>query len=226
SNLRLHKIASNNAEVMRAFPGEDLAKGLQDFDIGQDSPPMQHSLGLGWDLSTDTFAFRVTASDKPSTRRGVLSTINSLFDPLRFAAPVSIQGRIILRELMTDGCEWDAPLPKEKLEEWLRWKNSMEDLQGLKIPRMYTSLLFSGAHKKEVCVFCDASTKAIASQLALSSWLVGLTFLTNPQPYQPDKEAFDLINAGTDVEVRPEVTVCTTRLSDNKLSGARFERFS
>ncbi|KAI4825504.1 hypothetical protein KUCAC02_021184 [Chaenocephalus aceratus] len=163
SNLRLHKIASNNAEVMRVFPGEDLAKGLQDLNIGQDSPPMQHSLGLGWDLSTDTFAFRVAASDKSFTRRGVLSTINSLFDPLRFAAPVSIQGHIILRELMTDGCEWDVPLPKEKLEEWLRWKNSLEDLQGLKIPRMYTSLSFSGALKKEVGVFSDASTKAIGA---------------------------------------------------------------
>ncbi|KAI4814854.1 hypothetical protein KUCAC02_005036 [Chaenocephalus aceratus] len=163
SNLRLHKISSNNTEVMRAFPGEDLAKGLQGLDIGQDSPPMQHSLGLGWDLSTNTFAFRVAASDKPFTRRGVLSPINSLFDPLRFAAPVSIQGRIILRELMTDGCEWDAPLPKEKLEEWLRWKDSLEDLQGLKIPLMYTSLSFSGAHKKELCVFCDASTKAIGA---------------------------------------------------------------
>ncbi|KAI4833323.1 hypothetical protein KUCAC02_016231, partial [Chaenocephalus aceratus] len=133
---------------MRAFPGEDLAKGLQDLDIGQDSPPMQHSLGLGWDLSTDTFAFRVTASNKPFTCRGVLSTT---------------------REFMTDGCEWDAPLPKEKLEEWLRWKNSLEDLQGLKIPRTYTSLSFSGAHKKEVCVFCDASTKAIATGLWTST---------------------------------------------------------
>lgn len=28
SNLGLHKIASSNYEVMRALPGEDLAKGL------------------------------------------------------------------------------------------------------------------------------------------------------------------------------------------------------
>lgn len=65
SNLRLHKIASNNTEVMRAFPGEDLAKGLQDLDIGQDSSPIQHSLGLGWDLSTDTFNTCVATSEKP-----------------------------------------------------------------------------------------------------------------------------------------------------------------
>lgn len=66
SNLRLHKIASNNTEVMRAFPGEDLAKGLQDLDIGQDSPPMQHSLGLGWDLSTDSSPFAWQPAQSPS----------------------------------------------------------------------------------------------------------------------------------------------------------------
>lgn len=86
-----------------------------------------------------------------------------MFDPLGFAAPVSIQGRTILRELTTDACEWDEPLPKEKLAEWLRWKNSLQDLQGLKIPRLYTSLPFYGTQKKEMCVFCDASIKAIGA---------------------------------------------------------------
>ena len=111
SNLRLHKIVSNSAEVMRAFPVEDLASNLQDLDMGQDTPPMQRSLGLGWDLATDTLTFRVGSTEKPFTRRGVLSTINSLFDPLGFAAPFSMQGRSILRELTTDTCDWDAPLP-------------------------------------------------------------------------------------------------------------------
>lgn len=71
------------------------------------------------------------------------------------------------------------------------------------------------------------ATRAIpASQLALSSWLTGPAFLTNSQPNQPDKETFNLIDPGTDVEVRPEVTACAICLSDNKLSDARFERFS
>lgn len=72
SNLRLHKVASNSPDVMRAFPGED-----QGLKLGQDFPPIQRSLGLGWDLSTDTFRFQVTISERPFTKRGVLSTINS-----------------------------------------------------------------------------------------------------------------------------------------------------
>ncbi len=145
SNLRLHKIASYSSDVMKAFPKGDLVKGLQNLDLGQDSLQSQQSLGLQWDLAADTITFQVTTSDKPFTRRGVLSTINSLFDPLGYAAPVSIQGRSILRELNRDSCDWDTPLPKEKYEEWMRWKNSLEDLQKLKIPRMYTTLPLSQA---------------------------------------------------------------------------------
>lgn len=163
SNLRLHKIVSNSVEVMRAFPAEDLASNLQDLDVGQDSPPMQRSLGLGWDLATDTLTFHVDCAEKPFTRRGVLSTINSLFDPLGFAAPFSVQGRLILRELTTETCDWDAPLPREKLEQWQRWCTSLQDLRELKIPRAYTMVPLSTAQSKEICIFCDASTKAIAA---------------------------------------------------------------
>lgn len=46
SNLRLHKISSNIVNVMRAFPAEDLAKGLKDLYIDTALPPMQRSLGV------------------------------------------------------------------------------------------------------------------------------------------------------------------------------------
>ncbi|KAF7641942.1 hypothetical protein LDENG_00267960 [Lucifuga dentata] len=169
SNLWLYKIVSNCPDVMKAFPSEDLAKGLQDLDLGQHFPPIQHSLGLGWDLSTDTFMFQVADSKKPFTRCGVLSTINSLFDPLGFATPVSIEGCHILSELSSAACDWDALLPMEKHELWMKWKNCLQDLQRLKIPHMYTTVPLSAATKKEVCVFCDASVKVIGAVVDLKA---------------------------------------------------------
>ncbi|XP_073714235.1 uncharacterized protein [Misgurnus anguillicaudatus] len=163
SNLRLHKIASNKLEFMKAFPAVDLAKGLQDIDVGQDLSFEQRSLGLKWDLVGDTFTFQVADVNKPYTRRGVLSTINSLFDPLGFAAPVSIQGRKILRDLSIDACDWDEPLPNHKFAEWQKWCTSLQDLKDVKVPRMYTTISHLHIQEKEVCIFCDASTKAIAA---------------------------------------------------------------
>ncbi|XP_032416936.1 uncharacterized protein LOC116718815 [Xiphophorus hellerii] len=163
SNLKLHKIASNDIDVMKAFPKEDLAKDLKDLNLGTDPPPMQSSLGISWDINTDEFTFQVSNEEKPYTRRGVLSTVNSLYDPLGFAAPVSIQGRALLRELSTETINWDDPLPERKLQEWSAWRNSLKHLEQVRIPRQYTSLSFHNATNRELCMFCDASTKAIAA---------------------------------------------------------------
>ncbi|XP_028328030.1 uncharacterized protein LOC114478897 isoform X1 [Gouania willdenowi] len=162
-NIRLHKISSNCPEITSAFPAEDLAAATQGLELGQTSPPMQRSLGLGWDLATDLFKFQVTVNDKPFTKRGVLSVINSVYDPLGFAVPVIVEGRTILRDISTNINEWDTELPKDKLEQWRQWKDSLKHLQQLEIPRMYTSIPMSAAERKEIIVFCDASIKAVGA---------------------------------------------------------------
>ncbi|KAK7877393.1 hypothetical protein WMY93_031909, partial [Mugilogobius chulae] len=167
SNLRLHKIASNSPNVMKAFPNEDLASGLKDIDFNTDFPPMQRSLGVSWNIEKDTFTFSVSQADKPYTKRGVLSTINSLFDPLGFAVPVSIQGRALLRELTKETCGWDETLPEAMFKEWQDWKNALRQLEQIHIPRPYLSFSVANAKHKEICIFCDASTHAIAAVACL-----------------------------------------------------------
>ena len=99
ANLRLHKIASSHAEVMDAFPPEDHASGLHNLDFNKGPIPMQRSLGVYWDLQSDSFTFQVLLEEKPFTRRGVLSVTNSLYDPLGLAAPVIVKGKHLLRSL-------------------------------------------------------------------------------------------------------------------------------
>ena len=48
-------------------------------------------------------------------------------------------------------------------EEWNKWRDSLQDLQELQIPRTYTSSSTSNAQLKELCVFADASVKASAA---------------------------------------------------------------
>ncbi|XP_052406346.1 uncharacterized protein LOC127952103 [Carassius gibelio] len=163
SNLRLHKIASNRMAVIEAFPFEDRTKDINSLDLFVDDLPIQRSLGLLWNMRTDTFMFRIEDDQRPFTRRGVLSTVNSLYDPLGFLAPITVHGRLILRELTKQAEDWDTPLPKDMETEWTRWKRSLQDLEGLQIPRPYTSFSTAGALRRELYVFADASVKAIAA---------------------------------------------------------------
>lgn len=78
AKLRLHKVVSNSIEVMEAFPTADRAKDVRDLDFNHDALPAQRSLGVYWNLENDALTFRVTLPNKPYTRRGVLSVVNSV----------------------------------------------------------------------------------------------------------------------------------------------------
>ena len=88
---------------MEAFPAEDRAKDVRDLDLRHDSLPAQRSLGVFWDLETDAFTFKVSLLEKPFTRRGVLSIVNSVYNLLGFAVPVMLEGRKILQQLVHMG---------------------------------------------------------------------------------------------------------------------------
>ncbi|XP_039902004.1 uncharacterized protein LOC120742644 isoform X1 [Simochromis diagramma] len=163
SNLRLHKFVSNSQAVMQAFCPEDCAPVIKNLDLSGEETQSQRSLGLIWEITRDTFIYSVATSSKPFTRRGVLSSVNSVFDPLGLLAPVTIQGRALLRELTSECSDWDVPLPEDKRSRWETWRNSLQDLRELHVPRTYTSTSLSRAKRKELCLFSDASTKAIGA---------------------------------------------------------------
>ncbi|XP_046580120.1 uncharacterized protein LOC124287661 [Haliotis rubra] len=129
-NLRLHKIISNSMNVMKSFPPEDLAKDLNVLDLQQlDTFPLQRSLGILWDVQSDVFTFRLPSENKPCTKRGILSTVNSIFDPMGFVAPVVIQVKLILRDVVSTGLGWDDIVPAEHLQRWEQWRTSLKALE-------------------------------------------------------------------------------------------------
>ncbi|KAK7879264.1 hypothetical protein WMY93_033946, partial [Mugilogobius chulae] len=104
-----------------------------------------------------------TSAQSKSRTQGVLATVNSLYDPLGFVSPITMQGKALLRELTTEQNDWDEPLPAEREEEWNRWRNSLKDLEQLQMPRCYLPFSQSTAVSKELCIFSDSSTLAIGA---------------------------------------------------------------
>lgn len=58
---------------------------------------------------------------------------------------------------------WDWRLGCANLSQWRTWKASLTDLSNLSISRPFTATSSSAAVRRELCIFCDASTKAFAA---------------------------------------------------------------
>lgn len=148
---------------MKNLPSEDLAKDLKEINLNSESLPVQRSLGLYWDLETDSFIFRVSLKDTPFTRRGLLSTVSSLYDPLGFIAPVTIQGKIILRNLVSETTDCDEILSNDFREQWEKWKDSLKACEDLMISRTLVPASLQHAARVKLHTFSDASELAIAA---------------------------------------------------------------
>ncbi|XP_034080736.1 uncharacterized protein LOC117551795 [Gymnodraco acuticeps] len=76
------------------------AKGLfKDLDFDRENLPIERALGIKWDTEKDSFIFKVNIKNRALTRRGILSTISSIYDPLGFLSPFILKARQILQEL-------------------------------------------------------------------------------------------------------------------------------
>ncbi len=107
------------------------------MDLNRGELPVQTVLGVKWSVNSDTFSFKVALNEKSATRRGILSTIASVFDPFGFIAPFLQQGKKILQEMCQKGIGWDEQLPAELKPWWESWLNDLEKLQKLQIPRCF-----------------------------------------------------------------------------------------
>ena len=74
---------------------EDHTEVAKHIDVKIDSLPTERVLGLSWCVENDSFNFRIELNDRPCTRRGILSTVSSVYYPLDFAAPVVLKRKRI-----------------------------------------------------------------------------------------------------------------------------------
>ena len=159
--LKLHKVVSNSPKVMQAVSPHDLATGVKDIDLSRMESKTTHierALGVVWCIENDTFQFRINLQDKPLTRRGILSTVGSVYDPLGMAAPFVLVGKQILQKLCGEGMSWDEPLPDNIRHQWQSWRTDLMELDSLMMPRCFKPEGFGEPTVTELHHFSDAST--------------------------------------------------------------------
>ena len=103
-----------------------------------DLPNETKLLGLNWNKRKDTLTFSFNKETRPVTKRDVLHTVNSIYDPLGLIEPLRIFGKHLYREACDLERCWDKILPPEFQKQWKKW---MGRLDNICIPRSITTVL-------------------------------------------------------------------------------------
>ena len=155
----LTKWVGNNREVLASIPEHHRAKLSKDLDFDRENLPIERALGIKWDTEKDSFIFKVNIKNGALTRRGILSTVSSIYDPLGFLSPFILKARQILQELCRIKCGWDEIIPEEYSKQWQKWITELEQLSRFQVDRCMKPEHFGPIRTAELHHFCDASEK-------------------------------------------------------------------
>lgn len=134
--FRLTKWNANSRVVIESFPQEERAAAVKDLDLTFGDQLDGKILGIQWNLQTDLLKMTVRYQEFPKTRRGVLSSIAVVYDPLGIASPFLLPGREIHQELCRRNISWDEVLPDDLAERWEAWLKGLYTLV-CEIPRCF-----------------------------------------------------------------------------------------
>jgi len=98
--FELKKWSSNSKKLLKRIPKEDRASGSLSFD---DERSIVQVLGLNWESNEDTFRYDFSSIKFVFTKRGVLSVIARIFDPLGFLSPVVLFAKHLMQSVWTSG---------------------------------------------------------------------------------------------------------------------------
>ncbi len=142
--------------VLDAIPESERSKELHSINIEMDALPIERTLGLEWNAANDVFKFSINVKDRPPTRRGILSIISSIFDPLGFVAPFILPAKRILQISCQNIC-WDEDISDEHLIRWRKWISEAVKLEQIKVERCIKKADLGLHVIHEIHHFSDAS---------------------------------------------------------------------
>ena len=115
-------MTSNYAAVLEEIPLSDRSKKIKERDI--DAPLEERALGVYWSMEEDYLGFKTQVMNKPLTKRGILSMLSSIYDPLGIASPFILGARRIVQDLCRGKLGWgreggaELRATVDKVDEW------------------------------------------------------------------------------------------------------------
>lgn len=159
AGFKLRSWTSNNSQLREKFKQDNI----------QHDKPTTGVLGMNWKTDTDTLSYKpqIKRDAAVYTKREVIKTTASFFDPLGFLLPVHVGAKIFIQKLWRENLDWDQPLPDELATEWTSIREELYFTSQIRMKRQYTCK--SDRENSELHVFADASSRAYGVVIYLKS---------------------------------------------------------
>lgn len=154
----LTKFVVNVPYMLNEIPEARRAKEVHEFS----SESVGKALGVRWRIQEDAFFYVYTQrlNGELLTRRLMLKTVASFFDPLGLTTAWLLQGRLLFQIATKAGLGWDEEVSGDIAVEWRAWVQQTEECsRQFSFPRRLLSTEFVDGYF-ELHVFCDASKSA------------------------------------------------------------------
>ena len=82
---------------MDSIPTDERSKTVADLDLDSERLPVERALGVRWDTESDKFGVKIKMKRGCLTKRGLLTILSSVYDPLGFVSPFVLRGNIMFQ---------------------------------------------------------------------------------------------------------------------------------
>ncbi|XP_038064667.1 uncharacterized protein LOC119745243 [Patiria miniata] len=155
--FHLTKWVSNKKEVLENIPKDERGRNWKDLNIDGEKLPVERTLGMMWSIEDDEFGYKIEMRDRPPTRRGILSTVSSVFDPLKCVSPVVPPAKQLLQAACRMKLGWDEEIPPDLSKKWQNWQLELPRLAEFKMVRCLKPDGFEEPKSVTLHHFADAS---------------------------------------------------------------------
>lgn len=164
AQMRLREFVCLEQNALIEFPDEEKLTGDD-----------QKVLGMKWKLTDDQLSMEMpTQQNEPITRRKVLASLASLFDPLGLCAPLLVKSKLFFQELWDKELTWDDPLSETDGQKWQKIESEWK-IDEILIKR-HTPLV--RADNSQIHIFTDASPEAYCAVAYLRTEMADQTVVS------------------------------------------------
>ena len=125
-------------------------------------------LGINWNIEDDTLNIKSRNFECHShlSKRKLLSDVSSIFDPLGLLTPLTIRGKLLIKQAWILKVGWDDILPDSFNHDWNDIRENLLRVDSITLPRSVINETSCNLH-----VFCDASSYAYGAVAYITTGL-------------------------------------------------------